>query len=103
MTFNVSAAAFDETDEKIERKLDIEGNNRTSVYNVTGYKPVKTELSQVPVPVTGQIPSDLEGVYLRNGTNLLGLHGCQQRRQSVGRKDCAGRGEKAARPRAKPW
>ena len=42
MTFNVSAAAFDETDEKIERKLDIEGNNRTSVYNVTGYKPVKT-------------------------------------------------------------
>ncbi|MBR1301127.1 carotenoid oxygenase family protein [Bradyrhizobium sp. AUGA SZCCT0042] len=69
MTFTVSAAAFDETDEKIERKLDIEGNNRTSVYNVTGYKPVKTELSQVPVPVTGQIPSDLEGVYLRNGTN----------------------------------
>lgn len=69
MAFNVSEAAFDETDERIERKLDIEGSNRTSVYNVTGYKPVKTELSHVPVAVTGQVPSDLEGVYLRNGTN----------------------------------
>jgi Retinal pigment epithelial membrane protein len=52
-----------------ESQLDITGHNDWSVYNVAGYKPVKIELSHVPVPVTGKIPDDLIGVYLRSGTN----------------------------------
>jgi len=63
------APIFDEADAQIEKELDIEGYNRRSIYNVVGYKPVKTELSHVPVRVTGKIPEDLTGVYLRNGTN----------------------------------
>jgi carotenoid cleavage dioxygenase-like enzyme len=63
------ASIFDETDAQIEKELDVEGYNRRSVYNVIGYKPVKTELSHVPIRVTGKIPEDLTGVYLRNGTN----------------------------------
>src|ERR1700736_1412773 len=63
------APIFDEVDVQIESQLDIKGHNEQSVYNVAGYKPVKTELSHVPVPVTGEIPGDLTGVYLRNGTN----------------------------------
>lgn len=62
-------SAFDDRDSRIEQALDIEGYNRRSVYNVPGYKPVRTELSQVPVRVSGRVPDDLEGVYLRNGTN----------------------------------
>jgi carotenoid cleavage dioxygenase-like enzyme len=64
-----AAPVFDEVDARIERELDITGHNENSIYNVAGYKPVKTELSHVPVRVTGQIPPDLQGVYLRNGTN----------------------------------
>ncbi|MDB5603596.1 MAG: carotenoid cleavage dioxygenase [Bradyrhizobium sp.] len=63
------APTFDEVDMRIESQLDITGHNERSVYNVAGYKPVKIELSHVPVPVTGKIPDDLIGVYLRNGTN----------------------------------
>jgi hypothetical protein len=64
-----AAPVFDEVDARIEQELDITGHNQNSIYNVTGYKPVKTELTHVPVRVTGQIPADLQGVYLRNGTN----------------------------------
>jgi carotenoid cleavage dioxygenase-like enzyme len=48
---------------RIESQLDITGHNEWSVYNVAGYKPIKIELSHVPV--TGKIPGDLIGVYLR--------------------------------------
>jgi len=64
-----AAPIFDEIDAQIEREQDVEGYNQRSIYNVVGYKPVKTELSHVPVTVTGKIPADLSGVYLRNGTN----------------------------------
>jgi carotenoid cleavage dioxygenase len=61
---------FDDTDEKLEVELDIENFNKKSVYNVPGYKPVRRELKHAPVVVTGSLPADLEGVYLRNGTNV---------------------------------
>lgn len=64
-----SGSVFTEADERIEAALDVEGHNRGSVYNFHGYRPVATELFQVPVRVTGTIPPDLDGVYLRNGTN----------------------------------
>ncbi|MBR0898910.1 carotenoid oxygenase family protein [Bradyrhizobium tropiciagri] len=59
-----------EKDDRIAAALDAGNHNKTSVYNVRGYQPVNAELSQVPVRVTGTIPADLEGVYLRNGTNM---------------------------------
>jgi carotenoid cleavage dioxygenase-like enzyme len=65
----LTASAFDEVDERIEKELDIDGHNASSIYNFVGYKPVKTELSHVPVRVSGKIPADLQGVYLRNGAN----------------------------------
>ncbi len=64
-----SAAIFGEEDERIERALDIESFNRRSIYNHPGFKPVRDELSHASVRVEGRIPADLEGAYLRNGTN----------------------------------
>lgn len=43
--------------------------NRMSVYNVPGYRPVSHEIRHLPVKVSGIIPADLDGVYLRNGAN----------------------------------
>jgi carotenoid cleavage dioxygenase-like enzyme len=60
---------FGQADDLIEQALDVENFNRQSAYNVAGYRPTRGELSQVPVGVTGLIPKDLEGAYLRNGTN----------------------------------
>jgi len=63
------ASIFGEEDERIERALDVERFNRASVYNHAGFRPVRNELSHAPVRVTGTIPRDLEGLYIRNGTN----------------------------------
>jgi hypothetical protein len=63
------ASTSDDVDARIEGDLDVKGHNERSVYNVAGYKPVKTELSRVPMRVTAKIPDDRTGVYLRNGTN----------------------------------
>jgi carotenoid cleavage dioxygenase-like enzyme len=61
---------FGEEDRRIDAELNAERFNSKSVYNVPGYQPVRTELSRAPVRVTGKLPADLEGVYLRNGTNV---------------------------------
>ncbi|MFJ6084753.1 carotenoid oxygenase family protein [Streptomyces sp. NPDC092369] len=37
------------------------------------FKPVTEELTAFDLPVTGRIPRDLDGRYLRNGPNVLGL------------------------------
>jgi len=63
-------ALFGPEDEQLEQALDLENFNRQSVYNVPGYRPVFSELRNVPVRVSGQIPADLRGVYLRNGANV---------------------------------
>lgn len=60
---------FDAEDEAIERALDVDGYNEHTHYRHPGYRPVHRELSHVPLQVTGRLPRDLLGVYLRNGTN----------------------------------
>ena len=65
-----TAGLFDDRDDAIEAALNVAEFNRSSVYNVAGYRPVRSELSHAPITVTGQLPTDLEGVYLRNGTNV---------------------------------
>ena len=62
-------AAIDTEDLAIEQAMEIDAHNEKSPYNYYGYEPVKDELRHVPLSVTGMIPKDLTGVYLRNGTN----------------------------------
>ncbi|MFL9943824.1 carotenoid oxygenase family protein [Paraburkholderia graminis] len=63
------AMVFDAEDEAIEKAMEIDAHNEKSPYNYYGYEPVTDELRHVPLRVTGKIPEDLVGVYLRNGTN----------------------------------
>ena len=37
------------------------------------FAPVTEEVTAVGLPVTGQVPADLNGRYLRNGPNPMGL------------------------------
>jgi carotenoid cleavage dioxygenase len=69
-TLSSAEPLFGEPDRRIDAALDVENFNKKSVYNVPGYRPVRTELTHAPVRVTGTLPADLEGVYLRNGTNV---------------------------------
>jgi len=65
----IADQAFSPDDDRVEQALDVERFNRTSVYNRAGFKPVRDELTHAPVRVTGTLPADLDGVYIRNGTN----------------------------------
>lgn len=60
---------FDDGDQAIDDAIDAPRFNQKSVYNYHGYRPVRHELSHSTVRVTGALPKDLDGVYLRNGTN----------------------------------
>ncbi|KAF2848574.1 carotenoid cleavage dioxygenase [Plenodomus tracheiphilus IPT5] len=60
----------DQDDMNVLKLLNATEHNQSSVYNYPGYKPIFHELSQVDIEVTGTLPSDLQGVYLRNGTNI---------------------------------
>jgi carotenoid cleavage dioxygenase-like enzyme len=64
-----SVSATEQEERRIDAALDLENHNRDSVYNVPGYRPVRRELAHAPVRVSGELPADLEGAYLRNGTN----------------------------------
>ena len=57
-------------DNRAYKALDVDAYNRNSRYNAPGFKPVHTLCSNAVLQVSGKIPDDLEGVYLRNGTNL---------------------------------
>jgi len=57
-------------DGRAHKALDVEAYNRDTPYNAPGFKPVHTLCDAVALEVSGTIPSDLEGVFLRNGTNL---------------------------------
>lgn len=57
-------------DRKAYKALDVEAYNRESPYAADGFKPVHTTLNEADVVVRGQIPGDLKGAFLRNGTNL---------------------------------
>ena len=57
-------------DNRAYKALDVDAYNRNSPYNAPGFKPVHALCSNAVLQVSGKIPDDLEGVYLRNGTNL---------------------------------
>ncbi len=52
------------------KSLNVEQYNRSSAYNKPGFKPVHTECTDVELVPTAPIPDDIDGVFLRNGTNL---------------------------------
>src|ERR1700754_2356567 len=62
-------SGFEADDQRIAQALDAESYNRKSLYNFFGFKPPRPELSHAPVTISGRLPDDLTGVYLRNGTN----------------------------------
>jgi carotenoid cleavage dioxygenase-like enzyme len=54
----------------VYKALDIENYNRTSAYNKPGFKPVHTLCDAIGLTPSAPIPADINGVFLRNGTNL---------------------------------
>ncbi len=54
---------------RLQQSRAVRDYNRGSAYSLPGFAPVHTELQGVPVEVEGELPEDLQGVYLRNGTN----------------------------------
>jgi carotenoid cleavage dioxygenase len=65
-----TAALFGADDLRIDQAIDAERYNRDSPYSHPGFQPVRKEHRHAPVQVTGRLPADLRGVYLRNGTNV---------------------------------
>ena len=51
------------------KKLEVQAFNETNPYAQGPFRPVHTELTRTPIQIKGQLPSDLNGVYLRNGPN----------------------------------
>ncbi len=60
---------FSQAELAVLHQAGVSEKNRTSIYNVRGYQPVSHEVSHLPVKVSGTIPPDFKGVYLRNGAN----------------------------------
>jgi len=54
---------------RLDAALEADVHNRRSAYRHWGFRAVHTELKDAPVTVVGTLPPDLEGVYIRNGTN----------------------------------
>jgi carotenoid cleavage dioxygenase len=55
--------------EQLRADPAIDAYNRASPYGLRGFDPVHDEIDRVELTVQGQLPDDLQGVYLRNGTN----------------------------------
>ncbi|ARN76360.1 hypothetical protein BST96_09860 [Oceanicoccus sagamiensis] len=49
--------------------MDLPSYNQGSDYSKIGYCPIHNELTDSAITVEGEIPADLSGLYLRNGTN----------------------------------
>lgn len=49
--------------------MDVDGYNRNTDYSLPGFRPVDDELTHADIVIEGQLPADLQGLYLRNGTN----------------------------------
>jgi carotenoid cleavage dioxygenase len=64
-----ATSMFDEVDARLWTLLDAEAYNEQSVYSVPGFKGVQNEVSHGPATIEGDLPADLEGVYIRNGVN----------------------------------
>ncbi|MFK8020575.1 MAG: carotenoid oxygenase family protein [Pseudomonadales bacterium] len=69
MVFVAPKPVFAVADKLIANKLDADSYNRQSAYSGSGFAPQHKELSHAEIRVEGEIPADLSGVYLRNGTN----------------------------------
>jgi carotenoid cleavage dioxygenase len=54
---------------ELDRALKGREYNAKSSYGHWGFRSVHDELRDVPVTISGFLPPDLEGVYIRNGTN----------------------------------
>jgi hypothetical protein len=54
---------------KANKKLDAATYNASSDHSKPGFLPVRKEHNHVKVEVEGTIPPELNGAYLRNGTN----------------------------------
>lgn len=54
---------------ELDAALGAAAYNEKSSYSHWGFRAVHNELREAPVTVSGTIPPDLEGVYIRNGTN----------------------------------
>jgi carotenoid cleavage dioxygenase-like enzyme len=54
---------------ELDAALDAAAHNSKSSYSHWGFRPIHTELKDAPVTISGTLPHDLEGVYIRNGTN----------------------------------
>ena len=65
-----TADVFDADYWRIDAEIAAAEFNKTSPYNVPGYKPVRWELARAAVEISGTLPRDLNGAYLRNGTNV---------------------------------
>jgi carotenoid cleavage dioxygenase len=61
---------FTDEDSRIDALIDAAKWNRDSLYSHPGFAPVREEHRHAPVRISGTLPADLEGVYLRNGTNV---------------------------------
>jgi carotenoid cleavage dioxygenase len=61
---------FKLVDSRIDKAMDAEKFNKTSSYGHIGFRPTHTEVKDLKLEIEGQLPNDLEGVYLRNGTNI---------------------------------
>lgn len=55
--------------ETIDAAIQAQAYNQQSAYSHWGFRAIHAELQRAPVTVTGTLPPDLEGVYIRNGTN----------------------------------
>lgn len=68
-TAELAGPVFGAEDEALYERLGIAAHNRASTYAVRGYEPVSKEHQHVPVKISGAVPADLKGIYLRNGAN----------------------------------
>jgi carotenoid cleavage dioxygenase len=64
------AATLAWADGRAYKALDVDNYNKKSAYNKPGFKPVHTLREHEELTPAAPIPDDIEGVFLRNGTNL---------------------------------
>lgn len=69
LAFVAPKPLFSIADKLVQRALKTEAYNQQSAYSEKGFAPQHNELRNAEIRVEGNIPADLSGVYLRNGTN----------------------------------
>lgn len=54
---------------RLAKMLNVREFNQSGHYSHFGFRPVRHEVEDYKMTVTGTLPKDLEGLYVRNGTN----------------------------------